>query len=113
MLLVKVGQGICHLRDVPATLLLVESTKFRKLLVQFSLCGKLDDQEDTFRVVEVTIHSEDVWMTKILLNLNLATDLLLHSSCDNLLLVQTLESDNKVRCSLSARKVYPSELSFA
>lgn len=62
----------------------LSSTWLRKLahfsqhLVQFSLTGKLEYQEDTFCVMEMTKKSQNIRMSQIRLYLNLSSQLLLN-----------------------------------
>lgn len=52
-------------------------------------------------------------MAQVLLDFNLATDLLLDAAVDNLHLVQALEGDDEVGSSFGAREVNTTELALA
>ncbi len=52
-------------------------------------------------------------MPEVLLDFNLATDLLLHSGLDDLGLVETLEGENVIWLDLGADHVDPTKLAFA
>lgn len=113
VLLVKVGERICHLGNVSARAFLVKAAQLGELLVELALGGKLEHEEDTLRVVEVAVQAEDVGVTEVLLDLNLATDLFLNLAGHNLLLVETLEGNNKVRGGLGTGQVDTTKLALA
>lgn len=52
-------------------------------------------------------------MAQVLLDFNLATDLLLDAAVDNLHLVQALEGDDKIGSSFGAREVDAAKLALA
>jgi hypothetical protein len=52
-------------KTYPATFLLVKLAVLGELLVQLALRGKLEDEEDPLRVVEVAVETQDVWVSRI------------------------------------------------
>lgn len=84
-----------------------------KLLVQLALARKFEHQEDSLRVVEVSVQAKNVWVSKILLNFDLAPDLFLHLGLDNFGFVEGFEGKNIFWCRLGAYHVNATELAFA
>lgn len=84
-----------------------------ELLVKLALARELQHEEDTFLVMEVSVQSEDVWVSQVLLDLNLATNLLFDARLDNLGFVEALEADDVMRFRLGAHHVHMAELALA
>ena len=53
-------------------------------LIKLALASEFEHEKDALFVVEVTVEAEDIWMPEVLLDFNLAADLLLHSGLDDL-----------------------------
>jgi hypothetical protein len=109
--------------------LLSKSPRLRQLLVQFPLQRKLQHQEYPLRIVEMVIQPDDVGVStthsatwcvaqnkgspQVLLDLNLPSDLLLHASRYDFLLVQAFQGEDEFVLSLRTAQVYSSELPLA
>lgn len=102
---VEVGERIGHLIDVDGAAPLREGAVLCELLVELALSGKLEHEEDALLIVEITVKTEDVWVSEVLLDLDLATDLLLHSGLDDLGLVEALEGEDVIWLDLGADHV--------
>ena len=113
VLRVEVGEGVGHLIDVDGAATLREGTVLRELLVELTLAGKLEHEEDALLVVEVTVKAENMWVSEVLLDLDLATDLLLYSRLDDLGLVETLEGEDVLWLDLGANHVDTTEFTFS
>ena len=109
----EVGEGVCHLVDIDGATALREGTKLCELLVELALAGKLEHQENTFLVVEVTVETQYIGVSKVLLDLDLATDLLLHAGLHDLRLVETLEGEDIFGLDFGANHVDPAEFTLA
>jgi hypothetical protein len=117
-------------RTYSATPFLGKPALFGQLLVQLALARKLEHQEDTFCVVEISIQPKYVRVPRVqvscpgddlhtqthspqvLLDFNLTTDLLLDLALDDFRLVETLESNNVLRRAFCSDHVDPTEFSF-
>lgn len=66
-----------------------------KVFVQFATACEFQNQENPLAIVEVPIEPQDVRVTKIALNLNLAPNLFLHPSLLQFGLVKDLECANE------------------
>ena len=81
------------------------------MLIELTLAGEFENQEDALAVVEVTEKTENVGVGKIRLNLDLSADLFLDLSLLELDLVEYLErADEATRA--FPRQVDSSELAF-
>jgi hypothetical protein len=109
----EIGQSVCHLVDVDRAASFGEGTVLCELFVKLALAGKFEHEKDALFVVEVAVEAEDVWMPEILLDFDLATDLLLHSGLDDLGLVETLEGEDIIWLDLGADHVHAAEFAFA
>ena len=110
---VKIPQRAGHLRNVDSRLPLWEAALPPKVLVQLALSGELENEEYPLAVVEVSVQLEDVWMSEVALDLNLATHLLLDAvACLKLVLVQHLEGADEARVAFSG-EVHAAELALA
>lgn len=79
MLLVAVDECSCHLGNVACCSFLSETTFFPHLLEYFTTGGELQDEVDAFIVVEIAKQPQDVAMAQMRLDLDLPTELILHS----------------------------------
>ena len=113
MLGMEIGKGVGHLVDVDGAASLGEAAVLCELLVKLALAGKFEHEKDALFVMEVTVEAEDVWVPEILLDFDLATDLLLYSGLDDLGLVETLEGENVVWLDLGANHINTAKLAFA
>jgi len=80
MLPVEIPQGRGHLRDILRGLPLGEPRLPPEMLIQLSLAGEFQDQEDAFGIVKVPVELEDVGMAQVGLDLDLTTDLFLYAA---------------------------------
>lgn len=112
MLSMEIPKSRCHLGNVVSGLPLWEPVLATKMLVQLALSGKLENQKDALAVMEVAIQLEDVGVPQIALNLNLSSNLLLHTTMLQLVLVKDLQSTNKTSGPLTC-EVHASELSLS
>ncbi|KAH9831296.1 cercosporin toxin biosynthesis protein, partial [Teratosphaeria destructans] len=112
VLAVQVAQRARHLRDVLRGLPLREALGLAQVLVQLALARELEDQEDALGVVEVAVQAQDVGVREVGLDLDLASDLLLHFAGLQLGFVQDFEGADEVRGAF-ARQVDPAEFAFA
>lgn len=88
---VEVDEGVRHLVDVNSTSPFRKPAILHELLVHFALAGELEHKEDAVLVVEVAVETKDVGVSKVLLDLDFASDLFLNLGFYDLLLVETLE----------------------
>ena len=102
---VEVDEGVCHLVDVNSASSFGEAAILHELLVHLTLAGEFKHEEDAVLVVEVAIETKDVGVSKVLLDLDFASDLFLNPGLYNLLLVETLEGKNIVRFDLCPNHV--------
>ena len=109
----EIGKSVGHLIDVDGAASLGEATVLCELLVKFTLASKLEHEKDALFIVEVTVEAEDVWMAEVLLDFDLATDLLLDSRLNNLGLVETLEGKDVIWFDLGPNHVNAAEFAFA
>ena len=110
---VQVNQRVRHLVDVPRAALLGEASVLGELSVELSPARKLEHEEDALLVMEVAIEAEDVRVSQVLLDLNLAPDLLLDARLDDLGLVQALEGKDVIWFGLGTDHVHATELALA
>lgn len=113
VLAVEVAQRRSHLRNVLRGLPLGEPVLAAQVLVQLALAGELEDQKDALAVVEVAVQLEDVGVSQVALDLNLAANLLLNAGA--LLefgFVEDLERADEAAAAL-AREVDAAEFAFA
>ena len=113
MLRVEVTERVCHLVDVARRALLGEASVLRELLVELALARELQHKEDALLVVEVAVEAHDVRVPQVLLNLDLAPNLLLDARLHDLGLVERLHGEDVVGLALRADHVHATELSLA
>mmetsp|Transcript_13393 Transcript_13393/g.56646 ORF Transcript_13393/g.56646 Transcript_13393/m.56646 type:complete len:214 (+) Transcript_13393:624-1265(+) len=94
MLLVAVHQRPGKRRDVGGGAPLAEPLRLLELLVQLSAGGVLEDQVHAVLIVEISVEPQDVWMPEVGLDLDLASQLVLHVRLLQLLLEKNLEGDD-------------------
>eukprot|EP00967_Tisochrysis_lutea_P005010 scaffold5926_cov21-Tisochrysis_lutea.AAC.4 len=75
---VAVLQRACKLHHVGGSALLAEAHDLLQLLVELPACCILQDEVDLLLVIEVAKAAEDVGVTQVGLDLNLAPQLVLH-----------------------------------
>ena len=92
--------------------LLGEVAVLGELLVELAFRGELEHEEDALLVVEVAVQPEHVRVPQVLLNLDLAPDLLLHLVLDDLRLVQALEREDVLGLDLRPHHVHPPKLAL-
>ena len=102
---VEVVESVGHLVNVHSTSSFGKAAVLHELLVHLTLAGKFKHEEDAVLVVEVAIETEDVGVSKVLLDFDFASDLFLNPRLDNLLLVKTLEGKDIVRFGLCPNHV--------
>lgn len=112
VLAVQITQGRRHLGNVLGSLPFREAVLPAQVLVQFPLAGELENQKHALIVVEVAKHLQDIGMTEVALNLNLAADLALDASALQLVLVQHLERADEAARALPS-KVHAPEFALA
>lgn len=113
--------------------LFAKTAIFNELAIQFTLAGELKHDEDTFGVVKVAIHAEDVRMSgksrlisctddgtveqsdrpEVGLNLDLSSELLFNARVDKFALVKTFQSTDIFRFCFSADHVDATKLALA
>ena len=108
--LVAVVEGRGEGADVVGRPLLREAFQALEVLVEFAPRGELEDEVDSTLVVKVPIESKDVVVSKMGLDLDLATKLVLHTGFRKLRLEQNFEGYNIVTLFLP-RQVNVPELS--
>lgn len=109
----EVCKCVGHLVNVPRASPIRELPVLAQLLVNFTHAGEFKHQEYSPFVVEVAVHSKHVWMTQVLLDLDLATDLLLASTISDFFLVETFESKDEMRFLFRPDHVYTTEFTLA
>ena len=112
VLAVEVAQGARHLGDVLRGLPLGEAVLAAQVLIQLTLGGELEDQEDPLAVVEVAEQLQDVGVPQVALDLDLAPHLLLHPALSQLGLVQHLQRADEPARPLP-RQVHTPELALS
>ncbi|KAF5315292.1 hypothetical protein D9619_007381 [Psilocybe cf. subviscida] len=113
MLTMQIRQRIRHLVDVPRAPPLREPVQLRELLVQLALARELEHEEDALLVVEVPVQAQDVGVPQVLLDLDLAPDLLLDLGRDDLGLVERLHGEDELGLDFGAHHVDAPELALA
>lgn len=108
----EITQGVRHLVDILRTATLAEAAILDELLIQLSLSCELEHEEDTLLVVEVAVEAENVWVTEVLLDLNLATNLLFDTGLNNFGFIETFESQDVARRAFRADHVDTAEFAF-
>ena len=115
VLTVAVVDCIAHLDDVLGSGLLVETSSVSEDLEKLTTSCVFEDEVDSGVVVEVSVHSDDVWMPELGLDLNLTAELVLNGGFLELGLVENLETDDELRlllpCKVDASKLSGSEWS--
>lgn len=91
VLFVQIFQCSSHLRNVLRSLPFWEPVLLAKVFVQLTTASELEDQENSLAVMEVTVQSQDIRVSQVTLDLDLASDLLLNTALLQLRLVQHLE----------------------
>ena len=109
---VEVDESIGHLVDVNSTATFGKATVLHKLLVHLALASKFKHEEDAILVVEVSVETKDVGMSKVLLDLDFASDLFLNPGLYNLLLVEAFEGEDIVGFDLGPNHVNVPESAF-
>ena len=109
----EVGEGVCHLVDIDGTTALREGAKLCELLVELALAGELEHEENTLLVVEVAVEAQDIGVSEVLLDLDFATNLLLHAGLYDLRLVEALEGEDVIGLDFGANHVDPAEFTLA
>lgn len=112
MLAVQVPQRRRHLGNILSRLPLREAVLPPQVLIQLTLAGELENQEDSLTIMEVAEHLENVGVAKVALDFNLSTDLALNTTDLEFALVQHLQGADE-SCSALSGKVYSSEFTFA
>ena len=84
-----------------------------QLLVQLAFTGKLEHQKNALLVVKVAVQAQDVGVSQVGLDLDLAPQLLFGLGFDELGLVEALEGEDVARFGLCSDHVDPTELAFA
>lgn len=113
MLRMEVTQRIGHLVDIPRAPLLREASMLGELLVQLALPRKLEHEEYPLLVVKVTVQTQDVRVSQVLLDLDLAPDLLLDARLHDLGFVETFERKDVLRLAFGPHHVHSSKLALA
>lgn len=108
VLRMAIVQGMCEGGDVACGARLVEFGTV-ELLVQFSSCGEFEDEKDPSLVVEVSEESQNVGMSEMGLDFNLASELMLDLVSDELGLEKDLETDD-ILCLLLSCEIDGAEL---
>lgn len=90
----QVAQSIRHLIDVSRTPPLRERSMFAQLFIKLAFAGELQHQEYTLLVMKVAVQSKDIWVSQILLDFDLAADLLLDSGFNDFRFVEAFESED-------------------
>mmetsp|Transcript_26252 Transcript_26252/g.59573 ORF Transcript_26252/g.59573 Transcript_26252/m.59573 type:complete len:212 (-) Transcript_26252:129-764(-) len=80
VLLVAVGERTSKRADVVCRSLLGEPFHLLQLLVELSASCELEDEVDAALVVEVAVQAEDVGVSQVGLDLDLSSQLMLHTS---------------------------------
>ena len=93
---VEVSESVGHLVDVNNTSSFGKTAVLHELFVHFTLAGKFKHEEDAVLVVEVAVEAKDVRVSKVLLDLDFASDLFLNPRLYDLLLIETLEGKDIV-----------------
>jgi len=109
----EVGKSVGHLIDIDGAASLGEGTVLCELLVKLALAGKFEHEKDALFVMEVSVEAEDVWMPEVLLDFDLATDLLLYSGLHDLGFVEALEGEDVFWLDLGADHVDAAKFAFA
>jgi len=93
---VEVDEGVGHLVDINSTSAFGEATVLHELFVHFALAGELEHEEDAVLVMEVAVEAKDIGMSKVLLDLDFASDLFLNPRLHDLFLVEAFEGEDVV-----------------
>ena len=108
----QVDESVGHLVDVDGASALGKAAVLHELFVHLAFAGEFKHEEDAVLVMEVTEETKDVGVPKVLLNLDFASDLFLNPGFYDLLLVETLESEDVMRFSLCPNHVDVPEPAF-
>lgn len=115
VLAVAVVDCIAHLDDVLGGGLLVEASSVSEDLEELTTSCVFENKVDSGVVVEVSVHSDDVGMPELGLDLNLTAELVLNGGFLELGLVENLETDDELGfllpCKVDASKLSGSEWS--
>lgn len=102
VLLVTIVQGVGEIDNVFSSSLLGESNLSSELLVELAAVRVLKNEVDTSLVEEISVHSKDVSMTKVALDLNLATQLVLDVGTQQLRFSENFNGDDPLGRLLSS-----------
>mmetsp|Transcript_31384 Transcript_31384/g.45953 ORF Transcript_31384/g.45953 Transcript_31384/m.45953 type:complete len:286 (+) Transcript_31384:190-1047(+) len=94
MLAMAVNQSLRHLLHVLCRTPFTETATASEILVHFSKWRILKDEIDSLVIIEVTIHTENILVSEVGLNLNLSSQLMFHTSIQELFLPKNLQSNN-------------------
>lgn len=94
----QVFQSRAQLFDIISSSLLNVSPLrlFLEILIQFATRCIFKNQVDLLVIPEESVHSQDVLMSEMRLNLDLSSQLMLHIALHQLLLVEHFERNNKL-----------------
>jgi hypothetical protein len=96
VLLVAVVERRGEGSDVVRSSLLREALKALKVFVKLSSRGEFEDEIDSALIVEITIKAKNIVVTKVRLDLDFSTKLVLNAGLSELRLEQNFESNNVV-----------------